>query len=335
MQPVQSRPAISRTAAGWYIAGFIAVQVLVLLLTFMIPSTQWFLWHDHYPGLRNMGYSQRVGRIGCQILIYGDSSSVTGMDPAVVQAMTGLKTCNVSEGTTVQEVVGSDVPLQAYLQHNASPRFLLGTWTPSIFRPHIASFDTYTPEGAVYAMQFGERRQLLLFLLRHPNNMVKYSIWVLQSLADGVVDELNGKARHQIDARAQRSAHMGQWPYPLPPETHCVRTAMHYKAEEMKRYEASVDAFRRKYSTPATTVIVNMSPVPICDQLYDVYAQRAVGLHDNSFDRLPISDFNEGDVHFSASGSRYISEQAGRQILALMNKQKIGSPSASGALTSK
>lgn len=321
MQPVQAPRRASRQAAAWYIVAFLAVQVLVLLSTFVLPATQWFMWHDHYPGLRNFGYSQRTGRLDCQVVIYGDSSSLTGMDPAVIQARTGLKTCNVAEGVTIQEVVGSDVPLQAYLQRNPPPRFLLGTWTPSGLRPAIASFDAYMPEGAVYAMQFGERRQLLRYLARHPKLMAKYSIWVLQALADGAVDEVTGKARHQIDARVQRDARMGQWPYPVPPETGCVRTAYHITPDQIGRYEGSVAAFRRKYTTPETTVIIDMSPVPTCDVSYNLYAERAAGLYDNTFDRLPIADFNEGDVHFSAPGSRYISEQAAAQILALMRKQ--------------
>ena len=335
MQPVQAAHPASRRAAGWYIAAFVAVQALVLLSTFVLPGTQWFMWHDHYPALRNFGYSQRAGRLDCQVLIYGDSSSLTGMDPAVIQARTGLKTCNVSEGVTIQEVVGSDVPLQAYLKQNDPPRFLLGTWTPSGLRPDIGAFGAYMPEGALYAMQFGERRQLLHYLGRHPKLMATYSTWVLQSLADGAVDEITGKARHQIDAREERDARMGQWPYPVPPETHCVRTEYHITPDQIGRYEPSVAAFRRKYTTPQTAVIIDMSPVPTCDVSYNFYAERAAGLYDNTFDRLPIADFNEGDVHFSAPGSRYISEQAAAQILALMQKQGAAPSSVPEALTAR
>lgn len=321
MQPAQAPRSGSPRAAGWYIFFFVAVQVVLLLSTFTLPRTQWFLWHNHQPGLRNFGYSQRVGRLDCQVLIYGDSSSLTGMDPAIIQARTGLKTCNVSEGVTIQRVVGSDVPLQAYLKRNAPPRVLLGTWTASGLHPDIAPFDVYTPEGAVYAMQFGERRQLMRFLMRDRKLLVKYVIGILQNLADGAVDEVTGKARRQIDARTERDARMGQWPYPLPPETRCVRTDYHISPAEIGRHEESVAAFRRKYTTPETAVIIDMSPVPTCDVSYDLYAERAAGLHDNTFDRLPIGYFNEGDVHFSAPGSRYISEQAAAQILALLRKE--------------
>lgn len=64
-------------------------------------------------------------------------------------------------------------------------------------------------------------------------------------------------------------------------------------------------------------MILDISPVPDCDVLYDRYAELANGLHDNAFEPLPISYFNEGDVHFSAVGSQYISRKAAEQILAL------------------
>ena len=153
MQPVQTQAPHTLRSASVYLAGFVAFQVLLLLSTFPIASTKWYLWHDSYAGLRNFGYAERAGQQNCEVLLYGDSSALTALDPAVIGQMTGLKACNISEGTTEQRVVGSDAPIQAYLRHNPPPRFLLGTWTPSMLRPDIPAHSEYQPEGVEYALQ--------------------------------------------------------------------------------------------------------------------------------------------------------------------------------------
>ena len=321
MQPVQSHIASGRGASWFYVAAFVIAQAALLAFTFFIAGTPWFLWHNHYPGLRNFGYAHRAGGLNCEILIYGDSSSLTGFDPSVIQRITGLKTCNVSEGITIQAVVGSDEPLRAYLSRNAPPRFLIATWTPSIFRPDFESGDAYFPEGFVYALQFDDRKVFLRRMLHRPRWLVNFSIWTLESLANGFFDELTGKSRHQIDARAQRDSRAGQWPYPVPIETHCVRDNASITPDMVGRWQKSVETFRRKYSSPRTTVIIDISPVPECDTTYGLYAERSEGLHENPFERLPIRFFNQGDVHFSAEGANYISEQAGNQILSHMQLQ--------------
>ncbi len=325
VQELQSSPARSDARRfRRYLLAFFAIQPGVLLLAFCVAGTQWFLWHDEYPGLRNAGYSQRVGRAGCEVLIYGDSSSLTGLDPSIIGGLTHLKTCNVSEGVTIQTVVGSDVPLQAYLRQNPAPRFLLGMWTSSLFRPEIPAYNRYYPEGMTYGLDYLPRAQFLKnLLLRRPTWFVRYSVWAIDALGNGLYDEFNGKARHQIDARVQRAQRNGQWPYPLPPQTQCVRGALHLTPDAVLRWQADVEGFRRRYSTAQTTVLLDIAPVPDCDTTYGVYAQRAAGLHDNAFERLPIRFFNEGDVHFSPEGSRYVSTAAARQILQKMREQGI------------
>ena len=107
---------------------------------------------------------------------------------------------------------------------------------------------------------------------------------------------------------------------PLPPETHCVGSKVDPRS--IRRWEDSVKTFRETYSTAKTQVFINISPVAVCDQNYGYYAAKAVGLHDNPFERLPIGYFNQGDVHFSLAGSEYISRRAGEQILAAMKEAR-------------
>ena len=325
------RPKQASVTAGnrliLYTLGFVCVQMLGLAAVLLLTTTQWFLKHDGYPGLQMTGYSLRLRDVNCDVVLYGDSSALTGLDPHIVQQITGLKTCNISEGTTIQNIVGM-FPIDEYLKHNRRPAFILATYTPSIFDPLQRPFQQYQVEGMTYAFEYARSPTFYRGLLYHKRWLLNYTLWAGRSIIDDTFNRLFHRSSLHVDPREQRRSRDGIWPYPLPTETHCVRTAAHYRPEEFRRYEDSVDAFRQRYAVDGTRVIVDISPVPDCDVLYDRYAELAKGLHDNAFERLPISYFNEGDVHFSAPGSEYISRKAAEQILALKKQSQSPIPSS-------
>ena len=323
--PLEVSPVVAGSDRGrrsvgifWYVLGFAAVQVALLAAVLFATTRPWFMNHDDYPGLRNAGYSLRAQHEDCEVLIYGDSSSLTGLDPEVIQSVTGMKTCNISEGGTIQGVVGSNYPIDQYLKHNKRPRFLLAMYTPSKFSPYRDLFDDDKPEGMIYGFQYDRDSDFLHGLLKHLTEVRKFDILAGHALIADVVDfHLPFISRSKPeDARAQRDSRMGIWPYPLPPETQCVRGEPE-DLDSYKRDEKSVAAMRERYAVEGTQVLINLAPIPVCDASQDIYRKMSEGLHDNPFETLPIEYFNEGDVHFSPQGSRYISLEAGRQILAL------------------
>jgi len=311
-----------------YVAGFLLAQIAVVVSAIRITGTRWFLMHDNYPGLRVLGYSNWAGPLNCDVVLYGDSSALSALDPKVIEQVTGLKACNISEGVAVHVVAGSDAPLRSYLARNPPPRFLLSMWTPSDFRPDRPAFSADTPEGIVYLAQFEGMGAVGREFAHNPLSLPTYAAWTLHAVADGVVAHVNGPEK-DFEVHAQRTSEQGQWLFPLPAQTKCVRDWL--DPGLILRWDDSVKAFREKYNTAKTQVFVNISPVPVCDRNYEDYAAKAAGLHDNAFERLPISYYNQGDVHFSAVGSEYISRKAGEQILSAMRQ----SDKASGGLQAK
>jgi hypothetical protein len=303
----------------FYVAGFVSAQALVLLLVLASVHTRWFLRHDDYPGMWQSGYGARLKDRNCDVVLYGDSSALTGLRPDVIQQITGLKTCNISEGVTIQGVVGSGYPLDEYLANNKRPRFLLMMYTPSVFRPYLAPFSDYKPEGMIYAFEYDRTEEWYRGLLRHRQWLLDFVIWSGHAILQDGLDRFTaaGRAKVSVDTRAQREGENGVWPYPRPPETYCVRTAYHMTPAMIVRYADSVETMRRLYSVDGTQVIIDVAPVPTCDTLQQAYREKSEGLHDNAFETLPISYFNEGDVHFTPEGGRIISVEAANQILAL------------------
>jgi len=312
----------SWTRYALYCGGFAIIQAVWLAAALGVASTQWFFWHDNYPGLYQMGYALRLNRADCDVVVYGDSSALSGLDPAIIQKISGLRTCNISEGVTIQDVVGSDFALDTYLAHNKRPKFLLTSWSPSGFQPERRPFDSYQTEGVLFALHNQAGLTLYKALLKRPMWLVKFGVWAGNRVFNYYSDKYLFLVPHSVvDTRSERAQRDGIWPFPLPAETHCVATKLH--RDPTLRHADSVAAFRRKYGVDGTQVIVDISPVPTCEVLQDIYRKQAEGLHDNAFEVLPIGDFNEGDVHFSAAGGRYISTEAGEQILQLETERKL------------
>ena len=320
-----------------YGIGFVVFQAAFFFLVLAVASTPWFLTHDGYPGMFQAGYSLRLQHQDCDVLIYGDSAALTGLDPAIVQKISGLKTCNISEAGGITEVVGSFFPLDAYLKNNKRPRFLLSMYTPrSNVDPYtIQPFAFYHPEGVLYGLQYDRSLEFYRGLLLRPVWLVNFTVWAGQSILDDwLAHHEPGPHPPDVDTRAQRASQNGRWTYPLPPETACVRTGSYIDPSLFGRYAASTDTMRKRYGTDGTRVVVDISPMANCDRLQDVYRRQSEGLHDNAFEVVPVSYFNQGDIHFSAEGATYISTKIGNQILALEREQDaqpaVATPSTGG-----
>ena len=122
--------------------------------------------------------------------------------------------------------------------------------------------------------------------------------------------------------RRDRAAARGLWQFPLPAETHCLRNNTFTTPASVQRNPESVEEFRRRYTTPETQVIIDVTPVPDCDSFAQIYRERTEGLHDNAFQTVPVRFFNEGDVHMNQLGSTYYSNEVAEQILERMDPLK-------------
>lgn len=304
--------------AGWqYLVACLITPPLLLAFILFLSGTEWFSRHDNYPALRNVGYGVRLRGADCEIVLYGDSSALTGLDPQIISSRTGLTACNVSEGLTIQEVVGSDAPLRNYLRHNKPPRVILGMWSYTSLRPDIPPLSEYTTEGMVYAARYSSWPRLLF---RRPEWGLRFAGWAIENLAHGVYAAVLKAPDRHPDAQKVRERRGGIFPYPLNPEVTCVRNGLQEGEERIRAWPDSVAAFRARYTSPQTAVIVDISPIPSCNKFLNVYRTRNEGLHDNRLMAVPIAYFNEGDVHFSPEGSRALSEHVADQITAALSR---------------
>ena len=305
------------SSAALYLTLLLSVPALLIAAAFGAANTNWFFYHDNYFMLRNIGYSLTLNHADCQVVLSGDSSALTGLDPATVTRLTGLSACNVSEGGTVTSVAGT-YPLDTYLERNARPNFIVFMFTPSEFKPSHSwrDYSSYN-EGIVYLLRYERNPQTYRKLLEHPYETFSFSTWAAQSM---IADAFRRIADpHKYDGVESpddyRREHRGLLNYYSGPETKCFRNGWD-KGLTIVTDPQWVDGLRRKYGVNGTRVIVNVAPVADCDDMKDVYERVLGGVHDNSLEVMPIGLFNNQDVHFTLQGAERVSTGVANQIVA-------------------
>ncbi len=323
MQPVKTVRTFERKAAFVYSALFVFVQCIGISLPLWVGSTEWFLKHNDYPVFRLSGYSSRVKGQNCQVLISGDSVALSGVDPRVITARTGLSACDLGEFINVTNFVGGTYPLEQYLAHNARPKYLVNVMSATWFAPDRPELTKFSMEGVMYAFQYRKGTWIWRVFARHPKWMFQYSNFVVQQLRFDLLEYLQRThaARWNIDDRRLRDNQKGFWPYPNPPQTRCER-GVDFAVSTHALNKASVRRFRSRYGIDGTSVLIDVSPAADCDQSLASYRDYIAGLTDNTLTTLPIRDFSVGDVHFSPEGEHYFSEIVADQIFERMAKDK-------------
>jgi hypothetical protein len=327
MEPVEPKLNAGRRAPLWYAILFVCMQLGALVVLLSVMVRPWFLTHDGYPGIYQAGYGMRLAHADCDVLVYGDSSALTGLDPQLIAKITGLKTCNIAEARGVEDVVGFRFPLDAYLQRNKRPRFILMMLGAPSFLPAKKPFTGFSTEGMIYALQYDHGGEMLRGFLRRPTWVVNFMFWAAESMLENQWRQLlPGRRRVDVDTRKQRADRDGIWPFPLPPEVHCDYSGP--DPHPVARNAADVAETRKRYAVDGTQVIIDISPISNCSPYEGIYRKQLDGLHDNALVALPMPYFNMTDVHFSPAGSAYISTEAARQILELMHQNNVKKPDA-------
>lgn len=308
-----------------YTLGFVLIQTSVLLGLFVAGANKrliGYLSQHGYGSLSVMGYGARLRHADCDLVIFGDSSALTGLDTAVLQSATGLQTCNISEGESVYTVMGSSKPLEAYLMHNVRPRILLAMFSPGLYQPYKQFMESYSVDGMAYLLVYGQPRDILHVILCKPEWVFDYINWVGRMLLNDLSERyVHGrKTTSTFDARTQRESRRGFFTLPYPAETSCLYTGSPQPIKVLPT-AASVARFRKLLTARDTKVIVNIAPAAACNVNRGAYQRNTAGLHDNSFEDYPIALFNDHEVHFSASGAKLLSLTTAAQIVALENMQ--------------
>ena len=250
----------------------------------------------------------------CDVLIYGDSTAMTGINPEVVQRNTGFRTCNIAVTNSVL-AVGGNLTLDHYLDHNPRPRVLLIQLSPDGFQPESYSWKkTVYAEGLVELLRHGSPAENRRLLLKHPRESIAFAGYAAGFTAYAVLQDVVFHTAHIHREEDTVSIRNGFFTPPVPASTGCEPGAVFSNPMAGGRFPQSlVHDFERQYSNRAAIVLVNVAPIPSCDQNLAAFSSELNGVTSNPVVSLPIGLFND-PRHYTAIGSAVVSRMVAQEL---------------------
>jgi hypothetical protein len=292
-----------------YLLPIVACPLLLLTTAFVVVPTQWFALRSGNTYLANLGYGATLSHRNCQILIYGDSSAMVGVDPAILRQRTGLTACNIAEfaGMTV---ISRTLLVDTFLQHNPHPRYLVFLFTPEDLSipNNWSTANVGTFEAISFRLEHTRNLQTALLLITHPSDTFG---WAEQGLRLAL-EHLSSNPMPPATAHL-RESFAGQLPVSGATLTECS-AALYTRPPD----PIWIDRLRTRYSINGTTVLVDATPTANCDPNLPFFRQHLDSLIDNSpYAPIPVSSFIEDSrLHANQSGVRLISDMIAGQIAA-------------------
>jgi hypothetical protein len=290
----------------------VAIPVIALILAFPIVSSTPFKKYCDYELLSVQTSLHEASHRPCDVLLFGDSTAETGLDPTIVAAQTGLTTCNIATTRPTFEILGQE-PLDHYLARNPRPRFLVLQYSAGNFHPFEPDrMDPYHIDGVILAIRYYEWTKAVRVMARFPDYIIGLLNYTYFQGGKHMVSAMLGRKRsNKIQPNDNYFA------FNKPPLTHCVPIS-----DEIAPPDPSwVGTLRRQYSPYADHVLINVSPTSSCNSLYSDWKAKLGGLVDSGPELLPNDLFIDNFYHLSRPGTELLSKEVASQITALQHPQ--------------
>jgi hypothetical protein len=256
-------------------------------------------------------YAFSLNHQDCEVLIFGDSSAMTGVDPVKIEELTHRKACNISQTQPTVAATGT-LTLDLYLKQNAVPKYLVIQLSPDTFY-QAHGLDTLAAFDPIMLMLrhdpgYGTAKKLL----QNMAPTLRFLSVVLQ--ARYRPDRAYGATFFALYTRpiADYYAHKGFLSMPKPSERGCGVAKPLGEVADFGWIEEA----RSRYSAMGAKVLVLVSPIPECDSQREIY--RGLDAHvDGGSSTLPLELFNDSDRHYTREGADVVSDSVARRIMAL------------------
>jgi len=303
-----------RRSALLYIVTLVLLPLLAIPLFIALGRSNFFLTHGASVWVRSNDAVFGMHNRDCDVLIFGDSTAMTGINPDVVERNTGLRTCNISVTNAVLAVT-ENLTLNQYLEHNPQPRVLLVQLSPDSFqRENRAWRRTIYAEGLLELLRHGNPAQARRTLLRHPHEAVAFAGYAAGFSAFYGIKDIWFHLTHLRPEEDLITVHNGFFTPPSPPRTSCDPVTSAPADARYGDYPRSlVDQYRTRYAPQIGLVLVNVAPIPACDQNLAAYSSQLDGITSNNLLPLPIGLFNDGR-HYTAVGSNVVSSLVSEEL---------------------
>jgi hypothetical protein len=300
-------------------------MLVVLLPLLAIPAficlgkSDFFLHHGASVWVQSNDAIFNFQDRNCDVLVYGDSTAMTGIDPEVVNRETGFKTCNIAVTNAVLAVTGN-LTLDHYLKQNTHPKVLVVQLAPDDFQQENRVWrHTIYAEGLLELLRHGSPSESRQVLLNHPHEAIAFAGYAAGFTAYYAIKDVWFRTTHLRAEEDQIQVRNGFFTPPSPARTYCESAAKLNEHSHGDFPRTLADQYRKGYSNRSAIVLVDVAPIPSCDDNLKAYSSQLEGITSNSLQSLPIGLFNDGR-HYTAFGSRIVSTLVARQVNEALQK---------------
>ncbi len=317
---VPAAPLTPPEAARLYCILLILLPLLAIPACIRLGCSDFFMRHGASVWVQSNDSVFSMRDRDCDVLVFGDSTAMTGIDPDVIERNTGFKTCNIAVTNAVLAVT-HNLTLNRYLAHNGRPRVLLVQLSPDGFQPESNAWSqTVYPEGLLELLRHGTPAESRHMLLTHPQQAIAFAGYAAGfTLYAGVKDIWF----HVTNRRPEEDAvtiHNGFFTPPSPPSTSCEPGATFSNPRAGGTFpSAVVGEYENGYADRSGIVLVNVAPIPSCDQNLAAFSSELNGVTSNSLLPLPVGLFND-PRHYTAVGSAVVSRLVAQELNAVAQR---------------
>jgi hypothetical protein len=298
--------------------------ILYSLLVFILPllaipaftalgRSNFFLHHGASVWVQSNDAIFDMRNRNCDVLVFGDSTAMTGIDPDVVDRATGFHTCNIAVTNAVLAVTGN-LTLDRFLEHNAQPKILVVQLAPDDFQPENRLWHhTIYAEGLLEQLRHGAPADSRRLLLRHPHEAIAFAGYAAGYTAYFALKDIWFRTTHLRSEEDQVQVRNGFFTPPSPPRTYCEPAENLPLTPDPNFARNLSSSYRAHYSATGAVVLVDVAPIPSCDANLAAFASQLDGITSNTLQPLPIGLFND-PRHYTATGSRIVSTLIARQV---------------------
>jgi hypothetical protein len=297
-----------------FCAALVVVPVLMFTGALLLARTDWFMQKAVPPYFAMVDAEFGIRNRLCDVLVFGDSSALTGVLPWAIEKDTGLTTCSIAQTKGSVGVSGLWF-LRRYLQRNPAPRVLVLAFAPEDWRPlHVWGEVAYV-EGVVQLVRHAPFADTAKALVTHPNEAFGFVTFVYQSAFQRITrhgGSLGPGLGTVRDGHLTLAAPQEQQCMAAPVQTEAAAQAGLATVTPIPSY---VESLRQEFSTPDTAVLLVSPNIPDCDERRAFYAKLLDPVLDAPLATQPITDYNDVDRHFTNHGAEVYSRQASALIL--------------------
>lgn len=249
-----------------YLLIVMLIPLLAFLSIFPIARTGFFIRTSKRNFWHAMEYQFADRPEQCDVVIYGDSTALMGADPNIIQARTGLKTCNFAI-TYLGLATTGNLALDHYLAIHPAPRFIVLEVLPSHLRPPALDDESGIIDGFLIADRKLPPLQAAKLFLSHPKNSFYFAAQLWRQLISFTPstspDFSEATYRNDIASLAAHHGFFGT-------QHAGGNTDCFYQFQQVSFSQKYVASYR-KYEKDGTRVLIWPSPVRHCDIHLDDY----------------------------------------------------------------